>query len=702
MKKTFKRNTIFCFVKENSIKIFTTLFTLLILFYAINVSLNRAAFIDFYAIDGDFQSYDAWRRLLHGYIPFRDFSVYLGLGHLYLGGLFTFIFGGNYYSSLIASTFLTIIFTAITMFIIVKLITNDINFSFFITSLFVIGETVFPNFINYFTHDICKVSYNYTTPAPSARIIRGFCIILYFVYVLFLVKKVYNTNFFKFTLFTSLMNGLLLMYSNDSGISGFLSASICFLILLICKFKRNILVILKYFCFWFFISFISWITVILVVSLGDIKSYFDVVFGTSGAQSWYFPVLTNAYIFSISDIFHYLNTGDYFVMFYILLEFVFVIRRKNEKNFWIHLGLLFIYLSFFVDRWAYAIVTSPRKGEWLGILFFASSAGYIYLLVKLLIKNKFIYPLLVVYLLAFIYFACTQINTALNVYQTYATRAEKGKYFKSLGGYLSNDGIMLYSGLPGVTSEGMDELQNIVKGKNFFSTYSSAIEVMNDKFSPVKEDYIIHALNKRQQNDYLNTFKKGNYEYLLTPSIKASVGSYEWIIADNWYFYSYVFQHYHYVGTYAYADVWKRDNKNRDINIKYSISTQIVNNGSIKNISVITVKTPKKISGIVNLKIKYNVSGQPLGTIHTNIGLVSILPENVTSKVDTPYYNLPHKGEYTVPVYLKNGSGSLLVYPYPPNKASLEIEKLEITNVFKYDYKNILRQEPYNSMIGSN
>ena len=58
--------------------------------------------------NGTFQNFNPIRRLLSRQIPYQDFIDYLGLGHLYLGSLMTFIFGGDYQSSLIAFRFLSI------------------------------------------------------------------------------------------------------------------------------------------------------------------------------------------------------------------------------------------------------------------------------------------------------------------------------------------------------------------------------------------------------------------------------------------------------------------------------------------------------------------------------------------------------------------------------------------------------------------
>ena len=61
----------------------------------------------FFPIDGNYQNYNVVRRLLDGQIPFKDFVVYLGPLHLYLGSAVTKLLGNNFVSSVLAYNILT-------------------------------------------------------------------------------------------------------------------------------------------------------------------------------------------------------------------------------------------------------------------------------------------------------------------------------------------------------------------------------------------------------------------------------------------------------------------------------------------------------------------------------------------------------------------------------------------------------------------
>ena len=91
----------------------------------------------------------------------------------------------------------------------------------------------------------------------------------------------------------------------------------------------------------------------------------------------------------------------------------------------------------------------------------------------------------------------------------------------------------------------------------FFSTYASALETIQGVFQPSGTDYIIHALGDRQRQDYLDTFRTGDYPYAVT--IRKEYNLWEWWIQRaNWDFYRELFSGYVPVHTSDYALIWQR------------------------------------------------------------------------------------------------------------------------------------------------
>jgi len=63
--------------------------------------------LKFNPVNGDFQTFNAARRLLDGQVPFVDFLPYLGLGPSYLTAAGTALFGGDFAASVIAAEILS-------------------------------------------------------------------------------------------------------------------------------------------------------------------------------------------------------------------------------------------------------------------------------------------------------------------------------------------------------------------------------------------------------------------------------------------------------------------------------------------------------------------------------------------------------------------------------------------------------------------
>ena len=82
--------------------IFFLLILILCLVHA-KVSVHNA---DFGPLNGTFQDFNPIRRFLSGQVPYRDFSDYLGLGHLYIGTITTLLFGKSFVASKTAFVFL--------------------------------------------------------------------------------------------------------------------------------------------------------------------------------------------------------------------------------------------------------------------------------------------------------------------------------------------------------------------------------------------------------------------------------------------------------------------------------------------------------------------------------------------------------------------------------------------------------------------
>lgn len=154
-------------------------------------ALYAGCYSDFSPINGTFQNFNPIRRLLSRQIPYQDFIDYLGLGHLYLGSLMTFIFGGDYQSSLIAFRFLSIFSLASIFLSLGYAISQRYIVSVTFTNIVLVALTITLPFVHSIgiTNELTNALNLAFRVGNSARYVRGMILPLTIIFILLLVLK---------------------------------------------------------------------------------------------------------------------------------------------------------------------------------------------------------------------------------------------------------------------------------------------------------------------------------------------------------------------------------------------------------------------------------------------------------------------------------------------------------------------------------
>jgi len=303
---------------KNNKNIFIVGIVLLFLI-SIHSGLHRIVNSDFWPIDGDFQNYNVWRRLLAGQIPFKDFVIYLGFGHLILGSFFTFIFGNNFTASLFTSNFLTSIFSIIIIYEMSYLILRKKQSALIITIIICTINIIRPKVaMNILPQDFLVGLDAMYSPLNSARIIRSGVVPIIIAIINILSSFRFNTRIRKkiYFIWIASLSGIGILFSNDYGISSYLALSIVFLLILIKIYKKNILLILKFIIYYIFISFFAFFLALFILTKGNIISWFNYTLGVSNYQSWYYGI-------SISDKALYISQMNFSPIFFFAIWFIF-------------------------------------------------------------------------------------------------------------------------------------------------------------------------------------------------------------------------------------------------------------------------------------------------------------------------------------------------------------------------------------------
>lgn len=296
------------YVKKNYMLILCSVLILLICFFN---GIGAKYLVDFYPINGTFQNYNPVRRWLGGQVPARDFSTYLGYGHLILGSIMTWFFGGDYAASLCAFSFLTLLSTAIISYVIGKSILSScksaqictVIFLVFLISdfVFIPGDSVL--------NTIFEVAFLYgQTPGNSARFIRGLAPALYVCMVEGIFWCIKRSKYYKIAkpnvkkllemIVISSVSGLFFLYSNDYGISTWICVGIVYIFVEFCK-ERNPLTTIKLLIGYLAVSSMSIIIFVMLITHGHFPEWLSATFGTGGFQTWYYLAPNNYYVYNV-------------------------------------------------------------------------------------------------------------------------------------------------------------------------------------------------------------------------------------------------------------------------------------------------------------------------------------------------------------------------------------------------------------------
>lgn len=292
-------------------QLFFVLQILLLILLCLAHALAAGHTCDFWPINGTFQNFNPARRLLAGQIPYRDFSDYLGLGHLYAGSIFTFLFGKNYQASLVAFSFLTILsFSMLSFFIGFSILRSKAN-ALALTDIFVIVLFVQPPFYanGVLTGAFMRNALNAALGVGnSCRFVRG--MILPIFILLFLIGEKYISKFLEsraefkkyeayiYSASFGLLAGFSFLWSNDYGISAFVCSFAGFLWCALCKWRKA----KKVFLFFGIFAFSALLGAFLfgeIFTLGHFHLWLKNTFGVGDFQRWYYVSGASSYVFEI-------------------------------------------------------------------------------------------------------------------------------------------------------------------------------------------------------------------------------------------------------------------------------------------------------------------------------------------------------------------------------------------------------------------
>lgn len=614
---------------------------------------------DYVPINGAFQNYNVWRRNIEGQLPYKDFTVYLGVGHLFIGSFFTWLFGGNFTSSIFASHFITFQIGMLFILLISYCIHKDIKRALFTTLILLISCTfILKDFLISFSQELNIAISSFMYPGNSARIIRSGVIPICSLLIIKLIRGLKSKDEDKLYYMTSFFSGLSIIYSNDVGIASYISLTFIVLLTTIQNkfiFKK---VIGRLFLH-FLLSFFGFILGLLIFTKGNVLYWIEFTLGAGSYQRWYF---NSDKIFYFSEIIgtKWIYFGLLMLLYYLYLSFKFSKCEKDCEKYLFNNVLIYIILTSIINSLFYRVVSGGNSNELLFLCLFTIIITYLfeYTYSKFKVFNlRLEMPIILL--------SCIIIS--INYFQTINT-PHQGKYVSELGGYLNQ------------YADSLEEAKIYIGDEKIFSTYASALEVMTNQYQPTGTDYIIHVLGDEARKKYIDNFNNGDYKFVQT--IKSEFSGWEyWIRNSNWFFYRELLKKYEPTFATDYSLIWEKSENNNIVNDEVNIELKQLEN----NKYMVICRTEKAIDAIADLEISY-VSKRSESFFKS--GLVNhytfVTDFAAEYNVKTPIVNhfIPNNAiDYNIPVTLTNGQGHIVIESLPKDKTTLTINNIQVVNL---------------------
>ena len=655
-------------IKENWIFIIEVLFCILVIFFH---AMKAGHYVDFHPINGTFQNYNPIRRFLSGQIPYKDFQDYLGLGHLYTGTIFTFLFGGTYRSSLIAFSFLTLAGFSAISYAIAKLIFEKKECAIALTNIVVVILVVQPLFFNglAITEEIKSALECALDVGNSARFVRGLifpisCGLLSIGRII-IKKNFANKGNVKCAIMVGIVAGFSFIWSNDFGIS-------CWLCILLISFwynfttDRKLREALKVTAVELVASVGAIFIFVEIFTLGNLGAWLQYTFGTGGYQRWYYNSEKTYWVWEADTSFIVIVQAG--VCLYFLIRMM-ISRNLGDSFKFKYAGLAYANMVGVCVIQEYRILSGGNSREVaLTILFVTILYGALSLMLRNIDKQNNNH---VVSVISMVISAALIISSAKDELILGFMTEKSGVYVEKMDGNLISLG------------EDLLRTNQFLSGDRVFATYASAQEVVSSDFQPSGTDYIIHVLGDAQREQYLEAFNNQEFRYVAT--IKESYTDYEyWVERANWFFYREIYEKWHPVFANTYEVYWEKNADEEQYIQKdgFELNVSRIDDSMTK----IIVQCDSEVDGVADIFIDYEVKNRSKILSVVNMQrLLNIANTGTVYASGGAYYEsnyLKDKSAEYIPVPIIDGYGEVTLTAQPRRNASLEIKDCRCEKIF--------------------
>ena len=625
---------------------------------------QRAATCDYVSINGDFQSYNVFRRILDGQIPYAEFSNYIGMAPVFVNLPFVAL-RNTFSNSLFVTTFTSNVIFSLSVFMVMYLVTKRLEISCFVsaaTAKIISTQILFrllgPKYGWIFTERF-KGLY---TPSNSMRGVRSFLPFLMVIIAVVAAEVYKKRSGKKLDWINSLKNcrtsavlgfilGMFIVWSNDYGVAAIAAAFVIYIILQIFVYRFSFVQFAKRFGIMVATTAAGALASMCAVTAGHPGSYLASMAQTAQYQYFYFNGTGNVsvlkYIFTTEEMWFFIAI---FLAFFGWALYR-IVKGKADNSL---LYLVFIALTVTAGTLVYVAGGSGFNcREPLEIYSMLLAAAFA---VKIICDNV---PKLAKFAdYGFAGLLCAICAFYILQTVTFVPQSE-GAYIEAFDGTSTQTKALL-------------EAAEIVGDETVFSTYATGLETVTGKFQPTGYDYIIHALGKDTQDSYVQNFAQGKYPFVQTSSLSTE----SWISTQNWYFYRQMLPYYTKVFKTEYSWIWARTDS-RYIDADVTVSMERISDSQIK----IICTSDNKNEFVADVQISYSTDFDNLPSRIMALGrTAAVVSTGCVCGGETSSLAMPGSSTEYIPVLMNNGYGKAVITAAYGDGISLDISDVQFVS----------------------
>lgn len=631
------------------------------------VSVHNA---DFGPLNGTFQDYNPIRRFLSGQVPYRDFSDYLGLGHLYLGTFTTLLFGKSFTASKTAFVFLAFFSLSLMSLSLGTAVLRSRIRGLAVTGILLSLLLIRPLFLESFAlSEEAREAFDYALKnGNSARMVRAFILPAVCCVLLCCFSAERQGGSPLKWLILSLCCGTVLPWSNDYGISLFLCLWIMVTVTVFCR-TRSVGKTLLFSPAHLVLSLAGAALFVEIFTLGHLPQWVHSTFGIGGFQRWYPNTEKHFYLFSF-DL-------SWTSALQAILVIVYIVRLyQNRASYWAvtRYGIpALANMTGFCALNEYYMISGDSAREVpliiLSLTLFFEAVCFLFHFLRSESERSVRVPVLA----AAVCMAAWLVPAVYDEFLYQKMTKKDGTYIPQLGGNVTELGSSLTE-----TAAWLGE-------EKIFSTYASAMELVTGQFQPSGTDYIIHVMGDENRADYLERFAEDDFRYAVT--IQQTYSPWEYYIRrSNWFFYRELYRNWHPVFSNKYQMYWERNEAGEDHIISsagHPITVSVEQNEPTE--AKIIVRTDPGVNGFADLSVNYDVRKNGSALSKLMFQRMLYVSGDLNSFSELPFYGTNYLRESNteyIPVTIVDGYGEILLSSVPKENTNLVITEASCEEIF--------------------